>query len=215
MATKGVIFDFDGTILDSGKDGVERLLNVAQSLGLDCSQERHAFIRSLWGKTGYDLIEQCWPSVDPMIVLDTWEKFDYETPYPLFPGAKESIEVLGRVNTLSILTSRRESTHAQLAFNELRNSFTFVHTLQECPQPKPHPASIEPLLKRYEALGVRKESLVYVGDSVHADWQLAREVGIQFLAVSWGQSAPEEFLASGVQPGQIVSTFSQLSKKLI
>ena len=49
---KGIVFDFDGTLLDSVHEGMKRFIRIADELGLPTTEMIRAKIRRLWRKTG-------------------------------------------------------------------------------------------------------------------------------------------------------------------
>ncbi len=211
MRYKGAIFDFDGTLLDSVSEGRRRFLSVAESLGLSVSEEAREEVRKLWGAPGYMLVQTCWPDMDWNTFMHEWETFDRAHPIGLFPGAKEVVEQLSVRLRLSMLTSRSWSTRFQLAHHGIESFFSFVYTLDDCPEQKPHPRSAEKLLDDYRKHhGIERHDLVLVGDSIHSDYGLARAVGMDFIAVSWGNNTREDFLQAGVASGRIVDSLDDL-----
>ncbi len=212
---KGVVFDFDGTLLNSNVAGRERFAQIAISLGLSVSETAAEKITKMWGAPGYVLIEACWPGADTDAFMYHWEKFDSENPLQLFPGAREAVEALSASLLLSLLTSRDWSTHAQLREHGIDSLFTFVCTLEDSPRPKPHPRSIESLLHSYhEDHGVTQNDLVLIGDSVHSDYGLAKAIGMDFIAASWGNNTRDEFLAAGVKEEYIADSIEHLLQML-
>ncbi|MDP3778749.1 MAG: HAD family hydrolase [bacterium] len=213
---KGVVFDFDGTLLNSHLTGRERFVRIAATLGLPVSEKTAENIKKMWGTPGYILVEACWPGTCTETFMYHWEKFDSENPLQLFAGAREAVETLSASLLLSLLTSRDWSTHAQLREHGIDSLFTFVCTLEDSPVPKPHPRSIDPLLRSYhERHGVAPNDLVLVGDSVHSDYGLAQAIGMDFIAASWGNNTRDEFLAAGVKTEYIADSIEHLLQMFI
>ncbi len=211
MRYKGIIFDFDGTLLDSIHEGLNRFVLIAQSFGLVVDEMMLAKVRSVWGASGYTMVPACWPDVNLNEFLDAWEEFDTLHPIAAFPGARETIDALSQEFHLSICTARGRSTHAQLRFHAIDQYFGFVCTRHDSERAKPHPESIVPLLHHYARHEIFPQDLVIVGDSVHSDYALARGVGIDFIAVTSGNNSRNDFLDAGVDMDHIIDSVCDLS----
>ena len=211
MKKKGIIFDFDGTIIDSTHEGVELCCKVAAIHKLPVPDGMKEYIRTLWGKPAHELIKICWPTANGEEFLKDWQELDSQHPISIFPGVKKVLPILAQKYTLSILTSRgKKATHTQLAFHDLHPLFSYVYALEDCPVPKPDPKSIFPLLQKYEESGIGKDALLIVGDSVYADMALARAVDIDFIGVTWGHSSREDFETAGVRKERITDSADEL-----
>lgn len=211
---KGIVFDFDGTLIDSQREGLKRFLRIADLLGLAVSEEILLQIKKMWGVPGHVLVQASWPETSVSKFMDTWEMFDSKNPLFLFPGTREIIERLSLQFRLSLLTSRDKSTHFQLQCNNLEELFSFVCTLRDSPMPKPHPRSIEPLLDQYKRHGITLKDLVLVGDSVHSDYGLAQALDMDFIAVTWGVNPRNDFVAAGINEQYVIDTIEDLPRLL-
>ena len=212
---KGIVFDFDGTLLDSVHEGRKRFIRIANGLGLPMTEMMHAEIRRLWGVPALAMIETCWPETCVKTFVDAWEEFDCVNQIALFPGVEEIISLLSTQALLSILTMRHHSTHAQLRSHGMADKFHFIYTLDDCPASKPDPRSIERLLAEYKHHGVEMSDLLLIGDSVHADYGLALATGMDFIAVTWGNNSREDFLVAGLHEDWIIDTIEHLPRILI
>jgi len=215
MRWKGVVFDFDGVLLDSQSVGCQRFVEIARSLDLPVSDDTIGRVKKIWGTPGAVLVKGCWPDACTDTFMHQWEKFDGTHPIPLFSGIQEMIYTLSATRVLTVLTSRGWSTHFQLSHHGIDSFFAFVCTLDDSPMPKPHPRSIEPLLDFYGNLhDASLFDLVLVGDSVDSDYGLAQVTGIDFVAASWGNNSREDFLAAGLPPEYIADSMEHLLKML-
>lgn len=212
---KGIIFDFDGTLLNSYGEGMRRFCAVAVSLGLPVSEHTIARIKKIWGVPGHILVQTCWPEVSMDTFMGAWETFDSIHPISLFPGVQDLTRQLSLHMPLSILTSRGRSTHFQLRCNNLEPLFSFICTLDDSSVPKPHPQSIEPLIRQYGRRGIAAEDLVFIGDSVGSDYELARALGMDFIAVTWGNNTRDDFIAAGLDARYIIDAIEDLSRLII
>ncbi|TSC67496.1 MAG: hypothetical protein G01um101466_698 [Parcubacteria group bacterium Gr01-1014_66] len=207
---KGIVFDFDGTLLDSTREGLNRFIQIATNLGLEVNDEMIATIKNMWGVPGHILIAECWPHMSSEMFMHEWETFDSVHPIALFPGVENVLADIAQRVSLSLLTARSWSTHAQLRLHGIHEHFCFVCTLDDSPMSKPHPESIKPVLEHYHESGIGLNNLVFVGDSVRADYALARALGIDFIALTWGSSSRSDFLAAGLDNSCIIDTLEDL-----
>jgi len=66
------------------------------------------------------------------------------------------------------------------------------------------------LIKDYERHGTTKDHLVIVGDSIYSDYPLALQVKIDFIGVTWGHSAKEDFIRAGLKEKYILDSMTEL-----
>ena len=171
---QGIIFDFDGTILDSPRIGVEFCCQAARILKLPLPEGMRGQLRKLWGRPADELIHTCWPNANVEEFLREWERIEASQGVPMFSGMKEILTFLGEQYVLSILTSRQKQTlWRQFSDHNIGSFFRFVYALEDCPFPKPDPRSIDLLFHDYNRIGVKRNSLIYIGDSAGADYPLA------------------------------------------
>lgn len=207
MISRGLCFDLDGTLIDSGPGGLEQILKVAKILNLSTSPETEKLLRDMWGQHPSNLIKAAWPETDIAQFYRQWEDLDIANPWPAFLGTKEALEKLFSRFQLSILTSRNMRTVIpQLKHNRLLSYLGIILTADSGPYKKPHPKSIDPILK-----WVHREDLVFVGDTVEGDWKLAQATGIEFYAVlCGGMDNREKFLVAGVPEDHIIDSVADL-----
>jgi len=73
-----------------------------------------------------------------------------------------------------------------------------------------------PLLRWYSELGIKKEDIVLVGDTVHGDWGLAKALSLDFYAVTCGGvDTREKFLEAGVPEDNIFESVAHLAPTLL
>jgi HAD superfamily hydrolase (TIGR01549 family) len=209
---RGLCFDLDGTLINSGPGGLAQLCKTAKNLNLPMGNEIETKLRAMWGQHPSNLIRTAWPDTDIEWFYKQWEDLDIAEPFFDFPGTKEALEKLFHYFQLGILTSRNIRTAIpQLEHNNLLSYFGFVLAADSSPFKKPHPKSIDPILN-----WILKKDLIFVGDTVEGDWKLAQAVGIEFFAVlSGGMDNREKFLAAGVPEDHIIDSVANLPSILI
>lgn len=180
-----VLFDLDGTVIDSGAIILASMRHAAETvLGGEYSDER------LMAAVGGPGLEAQMVALDPGRVDELVQVYR-EHNEPLHDtleccaGMEDVLATLkGRGHRLGIVTAKRRLT-VDLAFARLpiEHLFETVVGGDETAEHKPHPA---PLLLALERLGARPEEAAYVGDSPF-DMQAARGAGMHAIGVSWGR----------------------------
>lgn len=214
---QGICFDLDGTLIDSGPGGLVQLFEVVKSLNLPMNEEIEARIRAMWGRHPSNLIKGAWPDTDINRFFKKWEDLEIAKPWPVFPGVKEALKKLFKNFYLSILTNRNfKTTMAQLDHNDLLQFFGLVIAGDSSPYKKPDPRSMKTIFQYSKGVGVNPRHIIFVGDTVEADWKIAQAVGIEFYAVTCGgMDTREKFLKAGVPENHIINSVTDLPEILL
>lgn len=190
---RAMLFDLDGTLLDSAPDLVASLNWVRQSEGLPPLDVSDMSAYASRGALG--LLLAGMPAADAATV-ESWRlrflehyalnSFRNTSPYD---GVDELLQSLARAKMpWGIVTNKIESlTHPIVAaaqWGELVSCVVCGDTLK---QSKPHPA---PVLRACELLGVLPAETIFVGDDVR-DIQAGRAAGCQTAAVFYGYGSHE------------------------
>lgn len=194
-----VVFDLDGTLIDSCADIAQAANHCLVEAGLPPRSE--AEIRGFIGDGSRVLLQraaQLEPDdarLEPMLqsfsAFYTAHAIDHTR---LLPGARE---VLARLTALprALCTNKpRVTTLAVLAGLNIATDFDVVVAAGDAPYDKPHPA---PLLRVAELLGISVRRLVLVGDGPQ-DVACARAAGARSIGITEGIIVPRErLLAAG------------------
>ena len=180
-----VLFDLDGTLIDSGPMIVASMRHAAKSvLGQEIPDE--VLSAAVGGPGLVAQMEALAPDrVDELVAAYR------EHNEPLHDGLEafwEVVEVLPRLREegrrLGIVTAKRAAT-ARLAFDRLpglESNFDVVVTSDDTERHKPAP---DPILAAVDRLGATPREAAYVGDSPF-DVRAARAAGVYAIAVAWG-----------------------------
>ncbi|MGE5130666.1 MAG: HAD family hydrolase [Sphingomonadaceae bacterium] len=183
---KLIVFDWDGTLIDSPAAIVECIQQASRDLGLEAPDSGRA--SHVIGLGLEDSLRQA----VPQLPRERYSEFaaSYrrhflarEDSMPLFPGVPRLLEGLSaRGHRLAVATGKsRRGLDRALAASGLGVYFTSSRCADET-VPKPDPAMLLELLAE---LGVEPERALMVGDTSH-DLLMARGAGIDALAVSYG-----------------------------
>ena len=201
-----VIFDLDGTLLDSVEHIVESLRHAVRDvLGVEMTREE------LTANVGRPLREQmrAFSEAKAEELVQAFRAFnrrEHDRMVKLFPGTLDLLGALQRAGVeMGVVTSKSRHT-AEMAFRltGMREYFSAVVCMEDTERNKPHP---EPLEHCLEIMGIGAADAVYVGDSPY-DMQAARSAGLGSLAVTWG-IFPKEVLAAE-RPDVLVETMEDL-----
>ena len=197
---KAVLFDFDGTIVDTTELIYESMRRATgEVLGRELSRE------TLMANVGQPLARQMELLADGQPekteeLLEVYLHHNEELHEGLireFPNVGTSLARLRDAGLrLAVVTSKRRfSVEMALdSFLDLRDLFDVLVTMEDTTEHKPLPA---PLLKGLELLGdVPPERAAYVGDAPF-DVAAAHAAGVKSVAVSWGAFTAEALRAAG------------------
>jgi phosphoglycolate phosphatase len=181
-----IVFDWDGTLLDSAGGIVECIQQAARDLRLPVpARETASHV------IGLGLHESLRTAV-PTLPEDQYREFAeaYRRHFlarqgsmALFPGVRELLQDLHAAGyRLAVATgkSRRGLEHA-LDSTALRRYFAASRCADET-NPKPHPAMLLELMAHFAAA---PGQALMIGDTSH-DLEMARSAGVDAVAVTYG-----------------------------
>jgi phosphoglycolate phosphatase len=208
-----VVFDLDGTLIDSGADIALACNFMLQRAGRAPASD--ALISTFVGDGARVLVERAFGGeLDPEEVDRQLEVFlGYYAAHPveqtvLLPGVLETLDALsGR--QLAVCTNKsRKTTLPVLEGLGLMPRFEVVVAGDDCPTNKPEP---EMLLSVAKSLGCAGSELVMVGDGPQ-DVLAARAVGAVAVGVKGGLLPLERLVAS--QPDVLLEQMGDLPSYL-
>lgn len=207
---KGVIFDLDGTLIDSAPGLHAALAATLTDLGL-AAPDRETTIGFI-GNGVPKLVERglVWAGTDPLRHPDAVDAFlaHYDRcaaeGTAVYPRAQACLDALiHRGIAIALCTNKPTGpTEALIAALGL-GPFASVICGDTLPVRKPDPG---PLLRAVADLGLGVAETVYVGDS-SVDWRTAQAAGIRYVHVAGGyQRGP----IPDFEPWHEIRTISQL-----
>ena len=93
MKISAVIFDFDGPINDSFREGLRRIEVLCGINKIEFNREKRQALIKLWGKPGVILLQEGLGISKELAetIYQQWEVWDLIYPVPLIPGALETL----------------------------------------------------------------------------------------------------------------------------
>lgn len=190
---KTVLFDLDGTLIDSTDAILASFFHMFDTLGAPRpSRER------LIGSIGEPLHIQLPKLCDLDVEACTQAYRAHYTAHAkdstvLLPGARELLDELAAQGiAIGFATSKkREASEMLLEHLGVLHHFQSRIGPHEVENPKPHP---EPVLKAMTELGGTVETTAFVGD-MHFDVLAGKAAGVHMLAVATGYATREELEA--------------------
>ena len=187
-----VLFDLDGTLVDSGAIILSSFKHAARTvLARDVEEEQIAAL--IGGSNLHDQMRVLDPSrVDDLVRIYREHNRPLHDQLEAFDGIVELISLLSaQGRKLGIVTAKGRAT-VDLAFAviPLEQHFDAVVTADMTERHKPDP---EPVLKALELLGSEPVDAAFVGDSPY-DIEAGRAAGVFTVGVSWGKIHPDQRL---------------------
>jgi pyrophosphatase PpaX len=202
-----VLFDLDGTVIDSGAIILASMRHAAREvLGEEPSDE---LLMAAVGGPGLEAqMHALAPDrVEELVTVYRTHNEPLHDELVCCPGIEELLVRLKEEGRrLGIVTAKRRATVA-LAFNVLPLEHLF-ETVVGGDETKAHKPDPEPLLLAAERLGVDPNECAYVGDSPF-DIRAAKAAGMFAVAVTWGGIHDRQKLEAE-QPDAIVDTAEDL-----
>lgn len=191
-ALRAVLFDWDGTLVDSAEASYRAYVGVFRTLGIPFDREIHRLTYSPnWHRTylALALPRERWDEADAL-----WLQFYGEERNHLLPGAAEGLARLhGAGHVQGIVSSgERERVTREMRDLEVARYFTEVVCGGDTAERKPHP---EPLLMAMDRMGLRPEETAYVGDSPE-DIEMSQRAEVFAIGVPGGFPNREALVAS-------------------
>ncbi len=211
MKYRLLVFDWDGTIIDSAHTIAQCIRQAAADLELEVPTMQQA--SHVIGLGLQDALRHAVPGLDAARIPEFVDRYREhfrasEDTMDLFQGMRPLLETLQKERMLGIATGKsRRGLDRALEATKLRALFRASRCADET-HPKPHPAM---LLELTAELGVPASGALMIGDTSH-DLEMARAAGVDAVAVTYGAHA-EEGLRS-CQPRACVASVAELERWL-
>ena len=213
---KVLIFDWDGTLLNSTESGYKKVEKTLEKLGI--MPPPREFLKKHWGMRADKLIN---------LILQVTKNHnisynDFNDTYYLveekYPSIEEVYEILISLKNfgykIGLITSRTSESWLKCCsiINFNTKCFDFTQTINHFPHHKPSGRVFGPLLNWTKSHGYMPNDVVYFGDTVSYDLKATRDSNpsIDFVGVSSGVNSKEDFLDAGVNASRIINSYEEL-----
>jgi HAD superfamily hydrolase (TIGR01509 family) len=206
-ALHGVLFDWDGTLLDSYHADSQAFLAMFRAMGVNWgldeleqhySPDWYAVYRAA------KIPKERWDEADQV-----WRAFYAKHPSKLMTATRKVLGQLNRRHTLGLVSSGdRDRVSRQLREFRLTRVFRTRVLGGDTKEKKPHPA---PLLKALREMNAEARHCVYVGDTPE-DVEMARAAGVRAIAVLG--PFPTEKRLRAARPEILLEGLEELPKML-
>lgn len=190
-----VVFDWDGTLMDSAGAIVAAIQAASRDLDLPAPDEQRA--RHVIGLGLVDAVSYLFPQLpasgyEAVAARYRHHYFANDHAIPLFDGVSEMLQELAAAGLLlAVATGKgRCGLDRALASSGLALSFHATRCADETFS-KPHPAM---LLEIMDELGIEAAHTLMVGDTTH-DLDMARNARVASLAVTYGAHSSDSLRA--------------------
>jgi phosphoglycolate phosphatase len=190
-----VVFDWDGTLIDSAAAIVACMQASCRDLGLP--EPDYATASHVIGLGLHDALERVAPGLPVADYPLMAERYRHhflarDTALPLFPGTRDMLDALRAAgHTLAIATGKSRAGLARaLETAGLGGTFAATRCADQC-APKPAP---DMLLELMDELDATPGRTVMIGDTTH-DLRMAANAGVHGIGVHYG-AHPQADLAA-------------------
>ncbi|NQZ10704.1 MAG: HAD-IA family hydrolase [Algicola sp.] len=198
MKYKLVIFDWDGTLMDSAS----RIVSSMQRTAILCGQPEPSAtaVQNIIGLSLDVAVERLFGQADAdtqnSIVINYKDQYvnHDQTPTPMFAGALDLLDTLKREGyKLAVATGKgRPGLQNVLTKSGTEHFFVCTRTGDEA-QSKPSPDMLQQILVE---MGLEVKDAVMIGDTEY-DLGMAKAIGMDSIGVSFGVHERERLLLQG------------------
>ena len=190
-----IVFDWDGTLMDSTATIVTCIQAAAKDLGLPVPNASAS--AQVIGLGLMEAMQAVLPDVDAKYYPKMAERYRYhylsrDHELPLFPGVREMLDDLSQQSYFLAVATGKSRVGLNRAMNSANLLAMFDAT--RCADEtfsKPHPAM---LLELTRELGQDLQRTLMIGDTTH-DLLMANNAGVAAVAVEYGAHEKSELLS--------------------
>lgn len=204
-----IVFDWDGTLMDSAAKIVNCLQASARDVGLPIPDEQAA--RNIIGLSLHEAMQTLFTDISEQKIEQMIEHYrryfihSDNTEQPLFSGVKQGLtELTGAGVILGVATGKaRPGLNRVLASEDMHGFFMVTRCADEA-RSKPHPQMLLDILQ-YTAIDASKTLMI--GDTTY-DMEMAVAAGVDALGVSYGVHSTDALIQAKAL--HVVNSFTDI-----
>lgn len=213
---QAVIFDFDGTLADSGQCGLLATQKAFEQIGLVVpTKETVDYYMGIPIEQSFkEMSNDTLREEEFQLLLNTFRQHYKELEQQLITAFTGIADVLQRLHDeglqLYVLSSKKSDVlYRNLQKLELDQYFTDWYGSDKVAQYKPHPDGIYKIAERYQ---LDLSQCIMVGDATF-DIDMGKAAGCQTIAVNWGSHSKQQLL--DVQPTYFAQQVPELVQYIL
>ena len=209
-----IIFDWDGTLMDSSEKIVNCFNGAATDFTLELPDPME--VKGYIGISLVQAFQNLYPNLEPAVISglvsayrEHWLFHDH-TPMSLFPGVDDGLKRLAEYGyLLAVATGKSwKGLERSLKETDLQSLFTFTRCADQS-KSKPDP---QMLLDILDYTGLESHNAIMIGDTTY-DLQMAKTIDMKGMGVSYGSHSAD--VLSALSDGLICHDFSEVVKHFI
>lgn len=213
MKIKAILMDLDGTLIDSVPLIMQSDNAAIQKFGFHVTHQK---LRELSLLHSRDIAYFLMDKTKELIDLDSFIEFrrkyfvnllkKHRASTLWFPDSKEFLQKMSKKFPIAILTGSRHRFVDAVFDKKTEKKVKFFITSDDVKHKKP---DIEPLVVAIKKLKVKKEEIVFIGDSVQ-DGLMCQRLGVKFIAKITGISTENDLRK--YNPLYIAKSFDEVAR---
>lgn len=204
-----IIFDWDGTLVDSTQRIVDSMQQAAREVGLNKVPD--AAVQNIIGLGLPEALRAVWPDINPSqldAMRQVYARFfvsDSQVGMDFFPGARAMLDtLLARGYLLAVATGKsRKGLDRLLQDLKVGHLFATTRCADET-RSKPDPLMLEEIMSE---LSVAASEVLMVGDTTY-DLDMAKAAGVDSVAMGHGAHDDQQLMACS--PETVCHSIQQL-----
>lgn len=190
---KAIIYDVDGTLLDTLKMNMIPLLKILNEEGF--KYFNYDSVLKYAAYPGMKVMTELGIN-NPEEVYKRWVKYvnEYEEGASIYPGVVDMLKQVESMHIVQAVVSAKTINQYRIdvVAKGLDSFMTFRVLAEDTLRHKPDP---EPLIRCCEALKLQPNEVCYIGDS-YADYRAAFDAGIDFIYAKWNGILDKRIITS-------------------
>ncbi len=208
-----LVFDWDGTLMDSPRTIVRSIQSACRDLGLPVPDDARA--SHVIGLGLHDALQYAVPGMPVSIYDKMVERYRFhylaqDAVIPLYPGTETMLARLKEAgHTLAVATGKSTAGLERVLETTGLGAFFTAYRCADRTASKPAPDMLHELM---DELGTGAEATLMIGDTSH-DLRMAQHAGVAAIGITHGAHPAEELRA--LSPLACVDSTAQLDRWLL